>query len=339
MTEKQQFVAREQPPRPVSSRRLCSAVTFFPLYATERLLSCLGYSSPSIRMQSGRTIAVGSEVAQGGFSFVYEARDARTGTTFALKRIPCHSPEHAQLAQAEIRAHEAFAHPNLMPLEDYAVVSTGAPTVEYYLLFPFMENGTLRGLIDTAISQGVRIPEAQILDLFLQICRAVAELHSKSPPLAHRDIKPENIMLSDEGEPVLTDFGSVTTADVVISKRFDALVLQELAAQQSSMAYRAPELYDVPDDAHVSSATDVWSLGCLLYAMAFGYSPFECSFYDSGVVRVVECTYLAVIGPIKFPKNCSYSSKFCDMIRWILTQDACARPSVFQVIEQLHDGV
>ncbi|KAJ8525006.1 hypothetical protein ON010_g16110 [Phytophthora cinnamomi] len=148
--------------------------------------------------------------------------------------------------------------------------------------------------------------------------------------------EPENVMLSDEGEPLLTDFGSVTTADVTISKRSDALMLQERAAQQSSMAYRAPELYDVPDNAHISSATDVWSLGCLLYAMAFGYSPFECSFYDSGVVRVVECTYLAVIGPIKFPKNCSYSPRFCDMIRWILTQDATARPSVFDVIERLH---
>lgn len=73
----------------------------------------------------------------------------------------------------------------------------------------------------------------------------------------------------------------------------------------------------MPDNAHISSATDVWSLGCLLYAMAFGYSPFECSFYDSGVVRVVECTYLAVIGPVKFPKNCSYSPKFCEMIRYV----------------------
>ena len=53
-------------------------------------------------------------------------------------------------------------------------------------------------------------------------------------------VQPENVMVSDDGELLLTDFGSVTTADVVISKRFDALVLQEHAAQQSSMAYRAP---------------------------------------------------------------------------------------------------
>ncbi|CAI5718489.1 unnamed protein product [Hyaloperonospora brassicae] len=334
MAETEPFVASEPPPPP---RRLCAAVTRFPTYATARLLSCFGYASPSLRLQSGRTVAVGSEVAQGAFSFVYRATDAATGESFALKKIPCPSHAHAQLVAAEIRAHQTFAHPNLMPLEDYAVVSTGAHTLEYYLLFPFMERGTLRELIDAAISQGVRLPEAQIRDLFLQVCRAVAELHSASPPLAHRDIKPENVLVSDDGELLLTDFGSVTTADVVISKRFDALVLQEHAAQQSSMAYRAPELYDVPDDAHISSATDVWSLGCLLYAMAFGYSPFECSFYNSGVVRVVECTYLAVLGPIKFPKNCSYSPEFCELIRWILTQDASARPSVFDVIQQLHN--
>jgi serine/threonine kinase 16 len=51
-------------------------------------------------------------------------------------------------------------------------------------------------------------------------------------------------MLSDDGEPLLTDFGSATTADVTISKRSDALLLQEHAAQQSSMAYRAPGTRD-----------------------------------------------------------------------------------------------
>ncbi|KAL7678435.1 putative protein kinase [Plasmopara halstedii] len=355
MTETEGFLARQS--SGATSGRICSAVTFFPLYASRRLLSCLGYSN-SVRMQSGRMVIISSEIAQGGFSIVYKARDTDTGEAFALKKIICQAEEQVQLAKAEIRAHKAFAHPNIMPLADYAVLSTEEEAYEYYLLFPYMESGTLRDMINTAIRQDVRIPEAHILDMFLQICRAVAELHSNVPPLAHRDIKPENIMLSDEGEPLLTDFGSVTTADVIVSGRSDALLLQEYAAQYSSMAYRAPgmkqslhilhksawlkrfpapELYEVPANSHITSATDVWSLGCLLYAMAFGFSPFECSFYDSGVVRVVECTYLAVIGPIKFPKNCSYSSKFCEMIRWILNQDATTRPTVFDIIERLHN--
>ncbi|TDH67427.1 hypothetical protein CCR75_006317 [Bremia lactucae] len=326
--------------------RMCSAVTFFPFYAAHRMLSCLGYSQ-SVRLKSGRTVIISSEIAQGGFSFVYKARDPENGESFALKKILCQTDEQVHSTKAEIQAHYNFKHPNIMPLIDYAVISTQTEILTYYLLFPYMENGTLRDMIDTAINQDVRISEAQILDIFLKICRAVAELHIKVPPLAHRDIKPENIMLSDEGEPLLTDFGSVTVADVTISGRCDALLLQEQAACHSSMAYRAPapaeltrfralELYDALGHSHITSATDVWSLGCLLYALAFGYSPFECSFYDSGVVRVVECSYLAVIGSIKFPKNCPYSPKFCNMIRWILTLDASARPTVFDIIERLH---
>lgn len=84
-------------------------------------------------------VVVSSEIAQGGFSFVYRARDTDTGEPFALKKILCQTDEQVQLAKAEIQAHKSFAHPNIMPLSDYAVVSSGPETFEYYLLFPFME--------------------------------------------------------------------------------------------------------------------------------------------------------------------------------------------------------
>lgn len=89
--------------------------------------------------------------------------------------------------------------------------------------------------------------------------------------------------------------------------------------------------------------------------MAFGYSPFECSFYGDNELRIIECTYLSVIGTVKFPSNCVYSPAFCDLIRcvcrcyrqethamltclcsWILTQEPNARPSVREVIDKLH---
>lgn len=55
-------------------------------------------------------------------------------------------------------------------------------------------------------------------------------------------MQPENVLLSDSSEPILTDFGSVSIADITITKRADALLLQERAAQLSSMPYRAPGL-------------------------------------------------------------------------------------------------
>lgn len=66
----------------------------------------------------------------------------------------------------------------------------------------------------------------------------------------------------------------------------------------------------------------VWSLGCLLFAMAFGYSPFESAFLDNGDVKIVECTYLAVIGPVRFPKSPGYSPALCDLVRCVERQQA-----------------
>jgi serine/threonine protein kinase len=85
--------------------------------------------------------------------------------------------------------------------------------------------------------------------------------------------------------PVLMDFGSTSTAKVVIDSRQAALNLTDQAAEQSSMPYRAPELFDARTGVTVDGRTDVWSLGALLYAMAFGYSPFECTFAQERGVR------------------------------------------------------
>lgn len=149
------------------------------------------------------------------------------------------------------------------------------------------------------------------------------------------------------------DFGSAACSEVVISNRNEALQLQDQAAQHCSMPYRAPgsvhvvclssdqwftafvELFDVPSQCVITAATDIWSLGCVMYAMAFGYSPFECEFTSSNELRIVECTHLRVIGNWSFPTRISYSAAFCDLIRWMLTLDPLQRPTISKVLDQI----
>ncbi|KAH9096431.1 hypothetical protein LEN26_017455 [Aphanomyces euteiches] len=312
-------------------------ITSAPLNVASRLLSCFGLSNTTtVAMQSGRKVAIDGDIAEGGFSFVYRVRDVETLEPFAMKKIVCQSEEQRHLVTHELDIHKKCRHKHLMPLVDYAVLHSSSPDKStYFLLFPLVENGSLRHYIDSFRSRQAFMPEKAVLDVFLKVCQAVAFMHAQQPPMTHRDIKPENVLLDHDLEPVLTDFGSVIEGDIVIATRADALNAQEVASIHSSMAYRAPELYDVATSSTLTSQTDVWSMGCLLYAMVFGYSPFECTINDAGQVKVTECSYLAVLGTVKFPSRSPYSPFVFDLIRWMLTVDASQRPKIADVIHRL----
>ena len=299
---------------------------------TRMQLLWLQWTAPTITMTSGFKVQQGQQIAEGGFSFVYEARSGRS--RFALKKILCQTPEQLREARHEIAVHNECSHPSLLRLVDHAFVQRGART-EAFLLYPLYTLGTLRNEIDKRLKSGVALDETAMLRCFEAICSGVQHMHAHDPSWAHRDIKPENVLLAEDGTPVLMDFGSVTEAVTVVHSRREALMVQEQAAEGSSMPYRAPELFDVASDARVDARTDVWSLGCLLFAMAFGYSPFECSFTRDGQVRITECSYLRVISEPTFPSPCAASAELCALIRWMLNTDPALRPTVEEVLERV----
>ncbi|KAI0687663.1 Pkinase-domain-containing protein [Cytidiella melzeri] len=147
-------------------------------------------------------------------------------------------------------------------------------------------------------------------------------------PYAHRDLKPGNVMIDDNGRPILMDFGSAMKARVKIENRSQALLQQDIAAEQSTMAYRAPELFDVKTGITIDEKVDIWSLGCTLFALAYSHSPFEnIQTTEQGgsiAMAVMNAQY-------KHPAS-QYSEGLKELIDSMLKVDPQRRPDIHQVI-------
>lgn len=103
-------------------------------------------------------------------------------------------------------------------------------------------------------------------------------------------------------EPILVDLGSCTEAREQICGQHEAQRLQDWAEERCSIVYRAPELFNVQSYCMIDERTDIWSLGCVLYAICFFKCPYDI-IYEKG-----DSVALAVLnGNIDFPVDSPYS--------------------------------
>lgn len=103
--------------------------------------------------------------------------------------------------------------------------------------------------------------------------------------MAHRDLKPLNVLLSNDRQtPVLTDFGSMTDRLIKIDDSRKALEIEDWAAQNCSMFYKAPELFSPKTGSIIDEKSDIWSLGCILYALMYNKGPFD-YVYEKGRMK------------------------------------------------------
>ncbi|CAO3633472.1 unnamed protein product [Mucor fragilis] len=290
---------------------------------------------------NGRSFRITKLLGEGGFSFVYLAQDDMK-QPFAIKTIRCKmGKEVAQNAIKEAIITDRFQHKNIIKIEDMCMIKEDDGSKTIYIIMPFYKRGNIQDLINKCNQQGKTIPERQILTLFRDICISVQVLASYknragvSIPWAHRDIKPANVLLSDDGKtPVLMDFGSARPARIDIVDRQTAMRQQDDAAENCSMPYRAPELFDVKTGIMLTEKVDVWSLGCTLFAMAYGESPFEMTINQQGGTMA-----LAVLNrQFYFPhaKKNVYSRTLEDLISWMLNTDPETRPSIDKVISAVN---
>ncbi|KAK9702574.1 Serine/threonine-protein kinase env7 [Basidiobolus ranarum] len=306
---------------------------------------------------NGRSFKIMKLLGEGGFSMVYLVKDSTTGRQFALKKIQCPlGTDSFKDAMREAELYKLFSHPNIIRVMDNCVSQEKNGDKVVYIFLPYYKNGTLQDILSANVMNHLQLPEKKILKMFHGICLAVRELHTFELPnipvisdnpaefagsgdennrvaYAHRDIKPSNVIIGDDGTPILMDFGSVIRAQQTIKTRQQALLEQDRAAEYSTMAYRAPELFDVKTGSVLNEKVDIWSLGCLLYAMTYGQSPFEANQNEQGgsiALAVQNCKY-------NFPSDDLYSEHLRELIRYMLALNIKQRPDIHQVISKLDE--
>lgn len=199
-------------------------------------------------------------LGQGAFSEVWKVMDLQTGVTLALK---IYNPTNDTAENGnEMLTHE-FAlmvnanHKNLLrPL--FFAISDNRP----YLILPYCQNGNIGRMIG-------KMTEDEAWKLLRDCASALSYLHAMNPPILHQDIKPANILLGDNGEYMLTDFGVSTQAKQSLSRVSN----QDMALfSAGTISYMAPERFsrnNLP-----IMANDIYSLGSTVYEMLSGMLPF-----------------------------------------------------------------
>ncbi len=216
-------------------------------------------SNPSTAPNLGE-YELGAELGRGAMGVVYRARHQRLNRDVAVKLILA-SRFVGEAARRRFFAEAALAaqldHPHIVPIYEVGETADGP-----FYAMKLVEGGTLA---DRMRKGGESLPTPEFfLRPFIKIARAVHHAHQRG--VLHRDLKPGNILLDAQGEPHITDFGLARQLGVESS-------LTHSGSSIGTPAYMSPE--QVRGDKGISTASDVWSLGAILYHLLTGRPPFE----------------------------------------------------------------
>ncbi len=198
-------------------------------------------------------------LGEGGMGQVWlaEREDGAVRQRVALKLLRGATPSGSELSRfiAEGRILASLSHPNIAHLIDAGSGSDGMP----FLAMEHVDGERL----DRWCSQR-DLPLRTRIELFIKVCTAVEYAHARL--IIHRDLKPTNILVNRDGEPKLLDFGIARLLDADVGGN----ATTELSAM--TMAYASPEQVRAEP---LGTATDIYSLGVVLYELVAGVRPFD----------------------------------------------------------------
>lgn len=196
-------------------------------------------------------------IGAGGMADVYLARDLNLQRQVAIKVLRAdfsRDPAFRVSFLQEARAAANLSHPNIVTIYDF-----GQEPDSLFIVMEYVEGTDLK----TLIHRRVRLQQAEALEIMQQVCDGVGYAHRAG--LVHCDLKPHNILVSNAERAKITDFGiSRALATVRPDESFDVVWGSPLYFSPEQAAGSAP-----------SPASDVYSLGIVLYELLTGRLPFE----------------------------------------------------------------
>ncbi|HEX7735360.1 MAG TPA: protein kinase [Ktedonobacteraceae bacterium] len=204
------------------------------------------------------------QIGYGGMATVFLADDIHLGREVALKVFwprPGETQDFLRRFIREARVLAQLDHPHILPVYDYGEEGELA-----FLVAPYMAGGSLKELLQKRKA----LPPSEAIQLISQVLPALQYAHDRN--LIHRDIKPGNLLFKSDGNLLIADFGLVK---VLEGDDREGVPLQTISETGQLLAgtpeYMSPEQID----GHALPASDLYSLGIVLYEMVTGTRPFS----------------------------------------------------------------